>query len=149
MKRILITGSLILIAVLATPQFFTWNITASLPQGLYIRIFPAVIKQGQCVRFKLEESYNYPWHKNKYLLKEVAAVAGDYVSITANGYYVNNRYLGSILQTDKAGNPLPHFRFEGTLPAGQLFVVGYGKSFDSRYFGAVAAAKVHVFKKLF
>lgn len=149
MKELLISYIIASLIILAIPEFFVYNTTASLPQGLYIRAFSAEIRQGQIVRFKLKQTYHYSWLTTSCLLKEAAGVAGDHVSVSEKGYYINDRYLGSVLQTDTQGNPLPVYRFEGSVPAGYILVAGHGNSFDSRYFGPVAISGVQVFRQLF
>lgn len=82
------------------------------------------------------------------LLKQIAAVAGDTVSIDADGVRVNGQLLPNSrpLQRDGAGRPMPRLILqERALHADELLLMSdYApSSFDARYFGPVQRGQVH------
>jgi conjugative transfer signal peptidase TraF len=137
------------------------NHTASLPMGLW-RITPVrgTIARGDIVshcppdtvEFRAARSRGYVPHGScsggyEPLLKPVAAVAGDIVTVTPGGLLVNGRVLpGSApLAADSAGQQLPgHAMGTFTVARDELWLISNynAASFDSRYFGAVPAGLV-------
>jgi len=130
---------------------FTWNLSPSLPQGLY-RLAPASAPtRGSTLLFPppplaaaviASRRYLPPGTK---LLKTVAALPGDRVDIDANSYRVNGREIGAVASLDSAGRPLQPFLFSATVSAGYAFVAtGAPLSFDSRYWGPIPLSSVTV-----
>lgn len=81
------------------------------------------------------------------LLKQVEAVHGDRVDVTAAGVIVNGRRLPNTapVPRDQTGRPLPHYPFgRYRVKAGQVWLLStYSpRSFDSRYFGPVPASSI-------
>jgi type IV secretory pathway protease TraF len=80
--------------------------------------------------------------------KRVAAVAGDTVETDAEGVHVNHFLIpGSrSLTSDSRGRALPQKWGWIVIRPGELFLVATDnrRSFDSRYFGAVAATDLIV-----
>jgi conjugative transfer signal peptidase TraF len=81
------------------------------------------------------------------LVKPVAAIAGDLVTITAGGVAVNGEPMADTapLEEDSAGRqlrPIPAGTYR--VPAGAVWLLsGHDpRSFDSRYFGAVPTANI-------
>ena len=75
------------------------------------------------------------------LIKEVYAVAGDYVAVSAQGVSINHDPVinnTAPLRKDQQGRELP-IMASGRIEPGQyaLFSDYDARSFDSRYFGAV------------
>ncbi|WP_325099558.1 S26 family signal peptidase [Campylobacter sp. TTU-622] len=53
-------------------------------------------------------------------------------------YYCDNVFLGIAQKTDKDGNKVEQFIFNGVIPKDKFFVMGtHPRSFDSRYWGFV------------
>ena len=134
------------------------NLSPSLPLGVY-RPIDAQPTRGAIVivclpsalgRFARQRGYlGYgpcPGHVER-LGKRVAAVAGDTVETDADGVRINGFAIpGSRpLQRDSRGRPLPRMQ-GGVVPTGELFLLATDnrRSFDSRYFGAVAVTDLIV-----
>ncbi|HJU19338.1 MAG TPA: conjugative transfer signal peptidase TraF [Stellaceae bacterium] len=137
------------------------NATASMPRGLW-RVAPAAgpiprgaivslcLPPGPLLRLALRRGYldagRCPGGAEP-LLKPVAAIAGDVVRITAAGIAVNGALLpnSAARKQDSAARPLSPLP-PGTyrVAPGAVWVVSSyaGKSFDSRYFGAVPVSAV-------
>jgi conjugative transfer signal peptidase TraF len=137
------------------------NHTASLPMGLWrIETPGGAIGRGDIVSicppdtavFRASRTRGYmPYGRcpggYEPLLKPVAAVAGDVVTVTPGGLLVNGEALpySVALAADSAGRPLPPHRTGSfTLAEGEFWLVSSfnGASFDSRYFGAVPVSLV-------
>lgn len=99
----------------------------SAPRGLY-RVSDAPVSPGAWIAF------DNPWHEGpSRLIKRVAATAGDRVSISPLGVFVNGRKVVS-------GSEVGSVRIEGTeLVEGEVVVVtGHSRSLDSRVYGVVS-----------
>jgi conjugative transfer signal peptidase TraF len=144
-----------------------WNSSASLPRGLYLEI-PRGWLAGPPARGDLVVACAPPAaaemaRRRGYLGaglcaagaaggaaamgKVVLAVAGDVVGVGASGLEVNGRRVAGsrALRCDGAGRPLaPHAPGRFRVVAGEvwLFAPYHPRSFDSRYFGAVAVAAI-------
>jgi conjugative transfer signal peptidase TraF len=141
---VLIAGSAIVSARhLAT--HFTFNLTTSMPVGLYwlspmrppLRGSAVDISPPASVRALIAQRAYLP--PGCHLLKRVVAVAGDRVCTDGGLYVVNDQVRGSIATEDVGGRPLPRpFPFCGEVPSGLAFIAGNGtSSIDSRYFGPI------------
>ena len=134
-----------------------WNFTDSMPVGLYRRSEDQISKHSLVLlNNALLEQHNSLFSQgidNGYflrdnnLLKEVIAVAGDVVSVTREGIYINGqKYPGTAAVTsDSHGNTLKQSKLtEYLLKKDELLVFGNSssKSFDSRYFGIVKSNEV-------
>jgi len=83
--------------------------------------------------------------KPQRLIKEVACVSGDILSIDVSNrfFYCNGKFLGMAKVITLKGAILPMFVFNGKVPEGTLFVSGQHRdSFDSRYWGFLDRKKV-------
>jgi conjugative transfer signal peptidase TraF len=153
----------LLTAALATSGFagLRVNDTVSMPRGIWqISKVEAPLRHGQIVivcppdtasiREAVVRHYistgNCPGGYEP-LVKPVAAVAGDMVTVTPEGIAVNGRLIGNTAQRaqDYAGRPLQSVP-AGAYPVlqGQVWLLsGYsGRSFDSRYLGPIPATNV-------
>jgi len=124
-----------------------WNVTPSLPFGLYWLSRGAPPARGALVAFAVPASVRDLVFDRRYLprgaflVKPVAAMSGDIVCTEGGALSVNGQRLGPILTEDTAGRPLPHYEGCGPVVGGMIFVASrYAKSFDSRTFGPVAVA---------
>ena len=151
-------------AVLCVGRF---NTSASLPRGLYVELplswlrrAPArgdlVLACAPVVAAELARRRGYvgegPCDAGAAggaaaLGKIVLAVAGDEVAFGEGGLAVNGRAVAASRPQvrDTAGRPLAHFPFgRFRVPAGELWLFApyHPRSFDSRYFGPVAAGAV-------
>jgi len=81
-------------------------------------------------------------------LKQVLAVPGDRVRAGAQGVCINGQPLADSKpkeRSEAAQQPLPHWRGERRLGAGEFWVYGSGdpkNSFDSRYYGPIQAGQI-------
>ena len=138
----------VIVAEVALILWFTfdsrlvWNFTDSMPVGLYRKSEDQISKHS----LVLLNNDGYFLRDNN-LLKEVIAVAGDIVSVTREGIYINGqKYPGTAAVTsDSHGNTLKQSKLtEYLLKKDELLVFGNSssKSFDSRYFGIVKSNEV-------
>lgn len=151
---------LVAVAAAAPPVFgLRWNASASMPQGLYrFAALQDAPRRGQVVGLCLPSEWAELVLTRAYaqggacpeghepLLKPVAAVPGDVVSVTSEGVSVNGMLAVSPpLSQDAAGRPLR------AVPAG-VYRVAQGtvwvlsnhdpRSFDSRYLGPIAFSSI-------
>ena len=89
-------------------------------------------------------------YTNPYLLKQIVAVAGDEVSVTPNGVYVNNTlYANSKAQQYNMFhgvriNLLPMSYGKFRLADDEYFMLGKtANSYDSRYFGVIRQQQIY------
>jgi conjugative transfer signal peptidase TraF len=122
----------------------TWNDSASVPRGLYLRRPSLPVSVGSTVTFAIPMAVRPLVAERGYLplentlMKIVVALPGDRVCLEHDEYRVNGRLLARVLTADSLGRPLPLYRFCDVVPAGQAFVATAAPlSFDSRYFGPV------------
>jgi conjugative transfer signal peptidase TraF len=154
-------GTLMLGMVLAGAAGLRVNATASMPRGLWrvaatdARVERGAIvsvcpPDGAAIREAAQRGYlpaGLCPDGHEPLVKPVAAIAGDLVTINAAGVAVNGEPMADTapLGEDSAGRPLrpiPPGKYR--VPAGAVWLLsGHDpRSFDSRYFGAVPAANI-------
>jgi conjugative transfer signal peptidase TraF len=134
-----------------------FNDSPSMPRGLYIKTSSE--SDSTLVVFCPEEPFASLSVERGYrsrgncsdggdpLAKPVVAHPGDRVELSADGMRVGGRLLPNTtpLATDTAGRPLSHWPFGSYVVApGTIWVASsYNeRSFDSRYFGAIAISRV-------
>lgn len=147
---ILIASLAILCAssVQSRSPFLIWNASASVPIGLYwisgdapaagslVLIRPA----GASANLAQRRGY---LSKTAYLLKPVAAVAGDRVCRIGAHIIVGRRNVARALLRDAAGRLMPMWMGCRTLRAGKIFLLAeHPNSFDSRYFGPIDVGQI-------
>lgn len=72
------------------------------------------------------------------VVKKIACVEGDVLSVEETSFYCNEEYIGTAKPCAKDGTPLQAFQFNGVIPGGKLFVAGACvDSYDSRYIGFI------------
>lgn len=127
-----------------------WNASASSPMGLY-RVFPAgALRRGDMViawappaaRALAARRHYLPG--NVPLVKQVAAIAGDWVCAEGDAIFVNEALVARRLERDPAGRPLPWWSDCRALGPGEAFLLmpGGPGSFDGRYFGITQASEI-------
>lgn len=152
MKILSVSGALFAALLFSAWQAdIVYNVSASVPVGLY-RVVDPHFDEGDLVAVCPEppSQTRYIAHGfrcNGYapLLKQVVASAGDAVSVTPKGVRVNGALLDDSrpLPQDRLGNPLTWF-IGRDLTHNEVFIVSTQTphSFDSRYFGPVAANQI-------
>lgn len=142
-------------ASFATPSArFVYNPSNSVPVGWY-RIEPvnsrAVSPQvGSIVLARLPAEAATLAAQRGYLpshiplLKRVGAVAPQHVCIVGGVVRIDGVPVASVLRADRLGRPLPSWQQCRALAEGELFLLSVSNpaSFDSRYFGPIAASNV-------
>jgi conjugative transfer signal peptidase TraF len=156
----------VLAIVLSTPLLMRhyrlhFNWTESAPRGLY-RESNASLTRGQYVLVS-------PWPRSLVrlvvvqhhgqlpsvvdprnlppLLKHIAALPGDHVSVSGEGVTINGRLWprSESLAFDHAGRPLTHWPFgEYTVAPGDVWLLSdSAQGLDSRYFGPVSLSLIN------
>jgi conjugative transfer signal peptidase TraF len=147
LKIISLSALLLMIFLYGLSSYFVIQLSDSLPQGLYIKkSVPETISLGQLVLIEIPSDIkammiNRQWipsHVKYYLMKPVAAIAGDHIKVDSQGVFVNKKFKGTIQKRDQQGHKLPKFHYNGLLKENLYFVMASARnSFDSRYFGPV------------
>ena len=156
------TGASVLVALAVAQQSgLRVNATPSMPIGLWELtgthtlprrndIVTVCLPDGAAVRQARRRSYIAPGSCSdgaEPLVKPVAAVGGDQVSVSASGISVNTTPIAGTtpLARDEAGrmlHPVPLGSYR-VVPDEVWLLSGHDpRSFDSRYFGAVPVANV-------
>jgi conjugative transfer signal peptidase TraF len=158
---VIVTGALVL-GALATGEAagLRINATASMPRGLWRVWPPEPVERGEIVTVcppdcaAIREAARRGYIATGFcpggyepLVKPVAAVAGDVVTVTLQGIAVNGRPLTNTAQLarDEAGRTLHPVvaRAYRVAPGTVWLLSGHDpRSFDSRYFGPVPVANV-------
>ena len=130
--------------------WLVWNASASAPLGLYRVTHDRAISRGDLAlaeppgaarRLAAERGYlpiDVP------LVKRVAALPGDIVCSAGVAITINGRQVAERLSADSRGRALPTWEGCRVLQSGEVFLLmeGVPDSFDSRYFGPVAATAI-------
>ncbi|MBF9151698.1 S26 family signal peptidase [Novosphingobium jiangmenense] len=153
--RATIAAAAVALATLATltvpiTHYAVWNVSASVPTGLYAIRGRASLHVGERVaieppvplRSLLAERHYLP--AGVPLLKRVAAVSGQRVCRFGHGVTIDSRFAGVARARDSHGRPLPAWAGCHTLHTGELFVMNLAApdSFDGRYFGKLRVSNV-------
>ena len=124
------------------PSKFSVTTTPSLVHRVYfIRGKPDGKEslKGKYVLFHLPAQYipaRYADKKHLPVIKRVECEGGDTLKVRERSFFCNGIYLGEAKLYSLTGESLEHFISEGTIPEGEVFVMGDHKdSLDSRYFG--------------
>ncbi len=122
-----------------------WSQSDSMPRGLYL-----VTPHKKLCRYDMVEvcadalplkfARDRGWLPEKVsVIKYIAAIPGDEVSISAEGVYINRGKYGEVLAYDRQQLPLPRLNVRRTLGSGEYLLLGKQNphSFDGRYFGVI------------
>lgn len=155
-RRAIIAASVVALAALTMPSIaqpnlrLVWNVSASVPLGLY-RIEPdrnprvgelaAVRPSPALARLMANRQYV---EQGALLVKPVAAVSGARVCRHGHEVTIDGLKVASVLDHDRFGRDLPHWSGCRGLGGSDYFLLARNvrASFDSRYFGPVAAGNV-------
>ncbi|MBO6767321.1 MAG: S26 family signal peptidase [Erythrobacter sp.] len=145
-----VVAATLLSAALPLSRILIWNVTASVPTGLYHIRGKASLHVGERVaidpppqlRAILAERGYLP--RSVPLLKEVAALTGDTVCRSGLTITINGERAGEARTLDSLSRPLPTWQGCQTIAADEIFVMNRSApgSFDGRYFGPIARAAV-------
>ena len=130
------------------PGRITVATSASLDHRVFLlRTVPKRIENGDYLVFRHRDLAQVRQGLNanrERMIKRVGCRPGEWLQVDAEQRFAcDGRLLGKALATDSQGRPLPRFTHNGPVPAGQLFLVGtHPRSYDSRYFGFVAAREI-------
>ncbi len=137
-------------AIKPPPIRFLWNVSASVPTGLYALTDAAHAALGDRVVLWPPETMQALLAERGYLkpstplIKTVAAVAGQRVCRTKYRIIIDGKRAGTARKRDSEGRALPKWHGCQTLRADRLFLMNLAApdSFDGRYFGPVARSRV-------
>ncbi len=132
----------------AMTPWLVWSASLSVPIGFYV-IVTAQPRRGDLVLVRLPphvaefaQQRDY-LTATRYLLKPVAAVAGDRVCRFGHRILVHGEHVANALSRDRHGRAMPVWHGCRQLGSGDVFLLaGDARSFDSRYFGPLSAEHV-------
>lgn len=146
------TVSTLLVATLTVPvsHYAIWNISPSVPTGLYAIRGKASIHVGERIAIEPPFALRRLLAERGYLplgiplLKRVAAVRGQRICRFRHGVTIDGNFAGVAYSRDRQGRTLPAWFGCRTLHAGELFAmnVDVPDSFDGRYFGVLRLTDV-------
>lgn len=152
MARFMIMISMLGAAALAlssggqTTPSFIWNVSESVPIGLYRRQDAGPLEVTELVAVRPPEPLASFLDFNGYLpsgvpmLKRVLAVRGQTVCRTGLSIYVDNIEMGEARERDGRGRPLPVWQGCRVIAPDEVFLMNWqsAASLDGRYFGPIA-----------
>ncbi|RYG05415.1 MAG: S26 family signal peptidase [Caulobacteraceae bacterium] len=125
-----------------------WNSSASMPIGLYALDARGAPKRGDIVVvafpgpvMELAASRGY-LHAGVPAIKRVAAVSGNLVCARGQNIFVNDRFVAAAKSVDGWGRLLEAWQGCRRLGDEVLLLGDERRSFDGRYFGPIARARV-------
>lgn len=148
-RRFLLAGivAAATLATLAVPVSHNavWNITASVPTGLYYIRGKASLHVGERVAIEPPPKLRRLLATRGYLptgvplIKRIAAMSGQRVCRFRHGVTIDGNFAGVARSRDRLGRPLPAWFGCRKLRTGELFVMNpaASSSFDGRYFGPI------------
>lgn len=154
MKKLILSICFFFFILMLGSKFFIFNITESLPKGIYLIIPSNDIQKGDIVAFDIPEKLKdckYIPKLSNMLLKEVGALENDKVSIVNESLYINGKKYGKIFKNDSLGNIFPELSESDLQPLKGYFLplATVSNSYDGRYYGTVEINKIKHKAKLF
>ncbi len=145
-----VVAATLLSAALPLSRILIWNVTQSVPTGLYHIRGKASLHVGERVAIDTPPRLRTILAERGYLphgvplLKEVAALTGDTVCRSGLTITINGELAGQARTLDSQSRPLPAWQGCHTIAADEVFVMNrYAPgSFDGRYFGPIARTSV-------
>lgn len=151
MRRRVLAMGLVACAALAVPTrpLVLWNVTASVPVGLYRLSSPANLRQGDLVVVRPDPDLAAMLAMNGWLpsgvplLKPVMALSGQRVCRSGATIAIEGRPVARALSHDGRGRRLPRWSGCRRLGPGEVFLLSSAPgSLDGRYFGPTAASQI-------
>lgn len=134
----------LLLPGLRARRLLVWNMSASVPTGLYAIDHGGALRVGERIVIDPPPAVARVMAARGYLplgvplLKRVSALGGQRVCRFADGVTIDGERAAIARDRDALGRPLPAWSGCMTLRRGQIFALGVAAdSFDSRYFGPV------------
>jgi conjugative transfer signal peptidase TraF len=133
-----------------TSPLYIWNVSESVPIGLYRLQAPEQLFVTELVAVRPPEPLASFLDFNGYLpagvpmLKRVLALPGQTVCRTGLAITVDGVEVGEARQRDGRGRPLPAWRGCLTIAPDEIFLMNWqsAASFDGRYFGPIASSSI-------
>ncbi|MGL5569274.1 MAG: conjugative transfer signal peptidase TraF [Cetobacterium sp.] len=134
-------------------QKYIWNVTNSMPIGIYLLEEIKEVERDQIIYIAIpEKAKQILWERNylpkeiSFLVKQVKGIEGDIVTVCNNTLYINGIFKGKIKEKDNKGLPLNGLSGTIALKENEYFLMGKDdESYDSRYFGTIK--KDNILKK--
>jgi len=130
------------------PLLVIWNASLSVPVGLYL-VAQASPRVGDLVVLRLPPVIAAFAARRRYLpttaylLKPIAAAAGDLVCRFGEQVFVRGEFAATAKTADDDGNAMPAWEGCRILQTGEVFVLAdHPASFDSRYFGPLDTTSI-------
>ncbi len=143
-----VAGTIMVVAAMLGHRTI-WNLSASVPRGLYAIAVDGTCARGSLVAFGPPPGAAAIIYRRGYLppgaglIKKLVGLPGDRVCVRDDGVYVNGTRIGDVARFDSRGKALDPFPFCGEVGPGQAFVASQAPlSYDSRYFGPVRLASL-------
>ncbi len=145
-----LAGNSILTAslIINSPAKLVWNVSESLPRGLY-RITNSLPAKGNLVLVRLPNWARFLANQRKYLprstpaLKRIYGVRGDVVCRFGRVILINHEIVAIAKNRDHSGRKMPLWRGCKVLNEDELFLLTrHPGSFAGRYFGVVKSCSV-------
>ena len=143
---------IILLAVFLLGAWLPPRLSVATSASLKHRVFflvpkPAQMERGDYLVFRhqaLLQAQHGLNPKTELMIKKAACLAREQLKRDEQGrFFCNETLLGQALPADSTGRSLPRFTFNGTIPAGKIFVSGeHPRSYDSKYFGFINAEDI-------
>lgn len=141
-----------LICVWRPPNLFLLNFSDSVPAGLYLRVSCRTVNVGDMVVYMPTDDVvdwmrKRGWFKDGEkplpFLKYVGGLSGDTFAAIGHRFYINDEYIGDILDTDSGGIALPQISGAHQVPAQEFLPLSSdAKGFDGRYTGCVPINRI-------
>ncbi len=143
-------GLLLAPAVVPSRLRLVWNVSASVPVGLYRLVPVAILRVGDLVAVRPSPSLASFMASRRYveagalLVKPVAATAGQRVCRSGAIVTLDGMAVAKALVADRMRRPMPVWTGCRRLRRGEVFLLvpSVPASFDSRYFGPISAASI-------
>lgn len=135
-----LTALLVLVALASLP-WLRLNLSSSVPRGLYrLHAVPTSLTYGQLVLVEVPEALRPWWPRSTPLLKPVAGIPGDVLTVADGHFYVNDRDYGLVVAL-AAGQILPQVASPTVIADGMVCLASaVERSLDCRYTGPIPQA---------